>query len=277
MKVGIVGLGLIGGSFAKAYSKDGHSVYAADTDEAILRFAMLSGAVREQLDESNVSDCDLILICTYPEAAVHFMEDKGPLFGTKPIVIDCCGTKGNIVDKGFALAEQYGFTYLGGHPMAGTQYSGFKYSKPDMFIGAPMVLIPAKNDDITFLDRVKTLLQPAGFGSITVTTAETHDAVIAFSSQLAHVVSNAYVKSPTAKVHTGMSAGSYKDLTRVAWLNPEMWTQLFLDNRENLIYEIDTLIHNISEYRDALADGDRERLRKLLDDGRRIKEEVDGK
>ena len=198
------------------------------------------------------------------------------VFGTRPVVIDCCGTKGNVVDSGFAAAEKYGFTYIGGHPMAGTQFSGFKYAKPDMFEGAPMVLVPKKNDDITFLDRVKTLLQPAGFGSITVTTAETHDKVIAFSSQLAHVVSNAYVKSPTAQIHTGMSAGSYRDLTRVAWLNPEMWTQLFFDNKDNLMREIDTLMQNMQAYRDALAADDREAMKRLLDEGRRRKEEVDG-
>ena len=276
MKVGIVGLGLIGGSFAKAYHAAGHIVAAFDINETMLSFAKLDGAVTEDLTDDVIPDCDLILICTYPEAAVRYMEEKGPLFGKKPVVIDCCGTKGNIVDRGFALAKKYGFTYIGGHPMAGTQFSGFKYSRADLYVGAPMVLVPSKNDDITFLDRVKTLLKPAGFGSITVTTAETHDKVIAFSSQLAHVVSNAYVKSETAKIHTGMSAGSYKDLTRVAWLNPEMWTQLFFDNRENLMAEIDTLMAHMKEYRDALADGDRETMKRLLEDGRRRKEEVDG-
>lgn len=277
MKVGIVGLGLIGGSFAKAYHAAGHTVAAFDTNATIFSFAKLDGAVSEELTGETIPGCDLILICTYPEAAVHYMEEKGPVFGKKPVVIDCCGTKGNIVDRGFALAEKYGFTYIGGHPMAGTQFSGFKYSRGDLYVGAPMVLVPSKNDDITFLDRVKTLLKPAGFGSITVTTAETHDKVIAFSSQLAHVVSNAYVKSETAKIHTGMSAGSYKDLTRVAWLNPEMWTQLFFDNKENLISEIDTLMAHMKEYRDALEADDRETMKRLLDEGRRRKEEVDGK
>lgn len=277
MKVGIVGLGLIGGSFAKAYHAAGHAVAAFDTNATIFSFAKLDGAVSEELTDETIPGCDLILICTYPEAAVHYMEEKGPVFGKKPVVIDCCGTKGNIVDRGFALAEKYGFTYIGGHPMAGTQFSGFKYSRGDLYVGAPMVLVPSKNDDITFLDRVKTLLKPAGFGSITVTTAETHDKVIAFSSQLAHVVSNAYVKSETAKIHTGMSAGSYKDLTRVAWLNPEMWTQLFFDNKENLISEIDTLMAHMKEYRDALETDDRETMKRLLDEGRRRKEEVDGK
>lgn len=275
MRAGIVGLGLIGGSFAKAYSVAGHTVCAFDTDKTVLSFAMLSNAVQEELTDDNLKDCDIILICVYPEAALRFMEEKGPLFGEKPVVIDCCGTKRNIVDKGRELAKKYNFTYVGGHPMAGTQFSGFKYAKEDLYFGAPMVLIPEKNDDIVFLDKLTQLLSPAGFARFTVTTPETHDRVIAFTSQLAHVVSNAYVKSPSAKIHSGLSAGSYRDLTRVAWLNPEMWTQLFLDNDEYLIEEIDILMGHLREYREALKDRDRERLIKLLDDGRRIKEEVD--
>ena len=275
MRAGIVGLGLIGGSFAKAYSVAGHTVCAFDTDKTVLSFAMLSNAVQEELTDDNLKDCDIILICVYPEAALRFMEEKGPLFGEKPIVIDCCGTKRNIVDKGRELAKKYGFTYVGGHPMAGTQFSGFKYAKEDLYFGAPMVVIPEKNDDIVFLDKLTQLLSPAGFARFTVTTPEKHDRVIAFTSQLAHVVSNAYVKSPSAKIHSGLSAGSYRDLTRVAWLNPEMWTQLFLDNDDYLIEEIDILMDHLREYREALKDRDRERLIKLLDDGRRIKEEVD--
>ena len=275
MRAGIVGLGLIGGSFAKAYSVAGHTVCAFDTDKTVLSFAMLSNAVQEELTDDNLKDCDIILICVYPEAALRFMEEKGPLFGEKPVVIDCCGTKRNIVDKGRELAKKYNFTYVGGHPMAGTQFSGFKYAKEDLYFGAPMVLIPEKNDDIVFLDKLTQLLSPAGFARFTVTTPEKHDRVIAFTSQLAHVVSNAYVKSPSAKIHSGLSAGSYRDLTRVAWLNPEMWTQLFLDNDEYLIEEIDILMDHLREYREALKDRDRERLIKLLDDGRRIKEEVD--
>ncbi|MCQ2421934.1 MAG: prephenate dehydrogenase [Lachnospiraceae bacterium] len=276
MIVGIVGLGLIGGSFAKAYSRAGHEVCAFDTDESILNFAKLSGAVHGVLDDAKIPTCDLILICTYPQAALTYLEEKGPIFGPYPFVIDCCGTKQNVVEKGFALARQYGFSYLGGHPMAGTQYSGFKYANADLFKGAPMVIVPEKNDDISCLDYVKQLLEPAGFGRYTITTAAQHDQVIAFTSQLAHVVSNAYVKSPTAKLHTGMSAGSYKDMTRVAWLNPEMWCQLFLDNDEYLVREIDILMANLAEYKEAIVNKDRARLTKLLADGRKCKEEVDG-
>ena len=274
--VGIVGLGLIGGSFAKAYSSAGHTVAAYDVDKSILDFAILDGAVNCELDDKIIADCDLILICTYPGAAIEFLKNKGPKFGSKPIVIDCCGTKRELVKEGMKYSSMYGFMYVGGHPMAGTQYSGFKYAKKDLFSGAPMVIVPPRYDDMSLLGRIKDLLSPAGFGEITVTTAEKHDEMIAFTSQLAHIVSSAYIKSPTAIEHKGFSAGSYKDMTRVAWLNPEMWSELFLDNRDNLLKEISSLIDNLNLYRDALENKDKELLRRLLEEGKRKKEEVDG-
>ena len=274
--IGIVGLGLIGGSFAKAYHAAGHKVLAFDTDEAILDFARLSGNVDDVLSRENLKDCDLILICVYPQAAVDFLEAEGPYFGKHPIVIDCCGTKRVLTEAGMAAAKRHGFTFVGGHPMAGTQYSGFKHARKDMYKGAPMVIVPPTNDDIDLLMRIKELLEPVGFRSITVSSAEEHDEMIAFTSQLAHVISSAYIKSPTARAHKGFSAGSYKDMTRVAWLNPDMWTELFLDNKENLVHEIDLLIEHLSEYKEAIAAEDSETLRKLLQEGKTLKEEIDG-
>ncbi len=160
--------------------------------------------------------------------------------------------------------------------MAGTQYSGYKYSKENMFVRAPMVIVPPVYDDVAILNRIKELLTPAGFSRITVTTADEHDEIIAYTSQLAHVVSNAFVKSPTVKKHTGVSAGSYNDLTRVARLNPEMWAELFMANKDNLIFEIKNLIENLNSYKDALESSDTEKLIDLLEQGSRIKKEVDG-
>ena len=160
--------------------------------------------------------------------------------------------------------------------MAGSHYSGFKYSRSNMFQGAPMVLVPPRYDDPQLLSQVQEVLAPCGFGSFSVTTAETHDRLIAFSSQMPHIVSNAYIKSPTAQSHKGFSAGSYKDLTRVAWLNPPMWAELFLGNKDNVLNELDYYIQSLQAYRDAIAFGDQERLIALLDEGRKRKEEVDG-
>ena len=277
MTVGIVGLGLIGGSLAKAYHEHGHKVLAMDANTSVAEFAKLSGAVDEYLTKDNISSCELVLIAIYPEAAVKFLEEYAPYFSKTGLVIDCCGTKRLVCEAGFRLAEAHSFTFVGGHPMAGTHKSGFAAARSDLFNGACMVIVPDHYDDINFFERIKTTLSPAGFGSISVTTAEKHDMLIAFTSQLAHVVSNAYIKSPTSREHRGFSAGSYKDLTRVAWLNPDMWTDLFLANSDYLIPEIDGLISELTKYRDAMLTHDGSTLRTLLDDGRRIKEEVDGK
>jgi len=276
MNVGIVGLGLIGGSFAWAYHNGGHQVLAFNRTRSVQDFALLSGAVDGELTEENIADCDLVLVTLYPEAAIAYIERMGPYFGQKPLVIDCCGTKRAVCAACFPLAERYGFTYLGGHPMAGTHNSGFKYARGDLYHGAPMVIVPPRFDDIDLLGRVKALLSPAGFGSISVTTAEKHDRMIAFTSQMAHVVSNAYIKSPTARVHKGFSAGSYKDMTRVAWLNPPMWAELFMENKDCLLQELDIFITSLQQYRKAMEDDDLPELTRLLDEGRRLKEEVDG-
>lgn len=274
--VGVFGLGLIGGSFVKAYHAAGWTVLAHNRSRSTLDFAKLSGEVDGELTKENISDCDLVLLTIFPGAAIETLRDFAPCIGPKPLVMDCCGTKRTVCEACFPIAAEYGFTFVGGHPMAGTRYSGYKYAQEDMYVGEPMVIVPPKFDDIFLLERVKALLAPAGFSRFSVTTAEAHDEMIAFTSQLAHVVSNAYVKSPTAKLHHGFSAGSYKDLTRVAWLNPTMWAELFLENKENLIREVDCLIENLTAYRDAMAADDRAGLTELLAEGRKRKEEIDG-
>lgn len=275
MNVGIAGLGLIGGSFAKAYKAAGHNVFASEADKGILDFAILSGAADALLDSDAVGRCNLIIIALYPRAAVEYLENNAQHIKPETTVIDCCGTKKAVCDAGFDAAARYGFTFVGGHPMAGTVQSGFKHSKAAMFKGATMIIVPPVYDNIVFLEKVKDLLAPAGFGGLTVTTAEEHDAIIAYTSQMAHLVSNAYIKSPTVLRNRGFSAGSYKDLTRVAWLNEAMWTELFMENREYLSYELDLLLSSLGEYREALEAGDSNKMKALLFDGKRLKEEVD--
>lgn len=275
--VGILGLGLIGGSFAKAYHAAGWTVLAADRDAAILSFAQMSGAVDRMLGAENAAQCDLILACICPEAAIAELTGLAPHIGEKPVVIDCCGTKRVICEALFPVAEQYGFTYLGGHPMAGSHHSGFKYARENLYHNAPMVLVPPSFDDIALLQRVKELLAPAGFGHISVTTAQAHDEMIAFTSQMPHLISNAYIKSPAAAEHKGFSAGSYKDMTRVAWLNAPMWAELFLENRDCLLRELGWLMESLREYRAALEKNDLPELTRLLEEGKKRKEEVDGR
>ena len=277
MTAGIVGLGLIGGSFAKAYKAAGHRVLAANRTGSVLKYALLSGDVDAELTADNIDSCDILILCLYPEAVTEYLREHAGRISEGTLVIDTCGTKRAVVESCMALAEQYGFTFVGGHPMAGTQYSGYKYSRANLFNGAAMVIVPPDFGDIALLSRVKELLAPAGFGSIHVTTAEEHDRAIAFTSQLTHLVSNAYVKSHTAGQLKGFTGGSYRDMTRVAWLNPEMWAELFLENADNLSAELSGLIAELEKYRAAIDSGDRETLTALLAEGRRIKEEAENK
>lgn len=276
MRVGILGLGLIGGSMARAYALEGHTVLAAEQDEQMLSFAMLAGAVHEKLTRESIPSCDLILLAIYPSGSATWLEENASLISPKTLVMDLCGIKREICRRCFPLAEKYGFTFVGGHPMAGSQFSGFKYSRANLFEGQPMVLVPPRFDDMELLDRCKQALAPCKFGTFSATSAEAHDRMIAFTSQMPHILSNAYIKSPTARSHKGFSAGSYRDLTRVAWLNPAMWAELFLDNQDFTLQELDTYIASLNQYREAIANGDRDTLIALLEEGKRRKEEVDG-
>jgi len=278
IKVGVVGLGLIGASFAKAYKENDSDaiVYGWNRTETVSEMAKMQGVIDDYLTEDNLCECDLVILSLYPAASLKWMEDRKDKFSKTGLVIDACGTKRTVCAEGFRIAKEGEFTFVGCHPMAGTKFSGMSYSRGNMYKGAPMVVVPPTFDDIDLLQKVKDLLAPCQFGSFHIATAEEHDKMIAFTSQMAHLVSNAYIKSPTSRNHKGFSAGSYKDMTRVAWLNPTMWTQLFLENKDNLIFEIDYLIGELSKYKDALEKDDFDYLRDLLDEGRRIKEEVDG-
>ena len=280
--VGIVGLGLIGGSFAKAYARAGWRVLAADADAETLELASVE-VVDGVLDASSAASCDLVVLAAYPAACVEWLRRNGAGLRSTPeagtVVIDTAGVKRGVCSACFGLAREHGFVFVGSHPMAGSQFSGFAHSRADLFDGAPMVLVPPELDDIgrlDLLDRLVDMLAPLGFGSFSVQTAEEHDRVIAFTSQLAHVVSNAYVKSPTASRHHGVSAGSYRDLTRVAHLNAPMWAELIMENAENMERELDFVIGSLERYRDAIAEGDGAQLERLLAEGDRVKRALDG-
>ena len=269
-------MGLIGGSVAKAYKAAGDIVYGYDIDSTILGYAKLSGTIDDLLLPERYPECDLIILALTPKAVIAYLEENASQIPASVMVMDFCGVKGAVCRAGFECAARYGFTYVGAHPMAGTQYSGFKYSRATMFKGAPMVIVPPVYDDMELLDRVKRTLAPLEFKSFSVTKAEYHDRMIAYTSQLCHVVSNAFIKSPVALKHDGYSAGSFRDLTRVARLNEAMWTELFIDNKAPLLDELDFLIDSLKQYRDALDKEDAQALCALLRDGRIAKEESEG-
>ena len=276
MNIGIVGLGLIGGSFGRAVIKNtNHNVYGYDVNEATMLKAELLSAINYKLDEKNLCEIDLLVISVYPSQVKSVLEKfvGGLKNGAK--VIDFCGIKKDIV----FLMKEYSekrkdVFFMGGHPMAGREFSGIDHSTNNLFNKASMLICPIFND-IFVESQIKNLFLEIGFEKVVVTDAKTHDKVIAYTSQMCHIISSAFIKSPTARAHFGYSAGSYKDLTRVARMSPKMWAELTLANKENLILEIDTLIDNINKYKKALQKGDEQELCELFSEGNKIKLELD--
>ena len=277
MKIGIIGLGLIGASFGKSLKKmTENQVFGYDINPEVLLKAELVGAIDGAISQDNLRDLDVLVISVYPRSFKAVAKEYLPKMKEGAILMDFCGIKRGIEEDMKELANEYpSISFIGAHPMAGREFSGIDRSLSTLFDKATCVVVPVKADIFT-LEKVRDLFLSVGFSEAVFSTAYRHDEIIAFTSQLAHVVSNAYVKSPSAKNHKGFSAGSYKDMTRVAWLNENMWTELFLENKEPLLFEIDSIINSLSEYRDAIAEEDGDKLRLLLHDGRVAKENIDG-
>ncbi len=273
MKIQVVGLGLMGGSLCKAVRRyTDHTVLGMDLDEKTLEKALEQGAIHEIGTAETLSEADLAIVCLYPEGTIRFLLDNGERFRKGGLVCDICGVKSAVVKAASGPLNRSGVRFVGCHPMAGREFSGFDYARADLFDGASFILTPDEHTDPSAVAELEAFARSIGFGQTATASPEEHDRIIAATSQLAHVVSNAYMKSPTLQKEAGFSAGSYLDLTRVAKLNEEMWTSLFLLNREALLYEVDTIMEHLSQYRDALNRQDAPGLRELLKEGRLLKE-----
>ena len=277
MNVGIVGLGLIGGSMAKSTkARTGHTVWGVDLDKETMTMARMCGAIDAPLTDENLPQCDLILVAIRPAAAVEWVRTHASLIAPSAILVDLCGVKRTVVSAITPIARERGFAYIGGHPMAGRERGGFTASSEDLYVGASMILTPDQRTDMQLLETLKAFFLDLGFAVLTFSDPEEHDRIIAFTSQLAHIVSSAYVKSPEAQRRRGFSAGSFQDMTRVARLDEDMWTELFLDDEDFLTKELDELIGHLTDYRNALQDRDAQRLHDLLKEGRELKATAGG-
>ena len=276
MNIGIIGLGLIGGSLGRAIStKTSHKVYGLALHEATMQKAELCNAIQARLTKDNAKELDMLIITLYPRAIEESLEEWAPYLKKGCIVIDCGGTKRSICDKMMQMHKKYpDLIFVGGHPMAGREFSGFSHSQASLFEKATMLIVPIKTP-LEALVQIKELALEIGFEGLVITTANEHDEMISFTSQLAHIVSSSYIKNPLATTHYGFSAGSFRDMTRVARLNPQMWSELMLENRDYLVPQIENLQENLEAFKKALDNNDKETLEKLLDDGRIAKEEVE--
>ena len=276
MTIGIIGLGLIGGSLAKSIKEHSrHDVWGYDIDPDVVTKALMSGAIDEELTEDMLPQCGIVLVALYPALCAEYITAHADKFAPDALVIDCAGVKRTVCEPLFHLAEQHSWTYIGGHPMAGREFSGFDHTTGTLFERASMILTPMPGIEVERLAQAKCFFLDIGFRTVRITTPEEHDEMIAFTSQLAHIVSSAYIKNPNSARHKGFSAGSFQDMTRVARLNENMWTELFLANADLLVPSIDDFIFRLTQYRDALAGRNEAELFALLKEGRLMKEALD--
>jgi prephenate dehydrogenase len=277
LNIGIVGLGLIGGSLAKTIKNiTNHTVFGQDLMESVIRSAELEGAIDGPLSEEFLGKCDIVITALYPKDTISYIKEHACRFKEGCIVVDCAGVKETVCDAIQDIADEEGFIFIGTHPMAGIEHSGFNHSSNQLFDKASMIMTPYSETPLKTLELVKEFWLSLGFSKITICSPKEHDEMIAFTSQLPHVISSAYIKSDFAPNHRGFSAGSYRDMSRVAKLNETMWTELFFDNKQNLVKELERFIERLQEYKDALESDKQTDMKRLLKDGRVIKELIDG-
>lgn len=268
MKIGIIGLGLIGGSLGRTIvKKTNDTVYAFDISKKAMLDGKLLSAYHFELNNQNISEMDVVFFSLYPKNLEIALAEYCPKLKKGCLVLDGCGNKRKVVKQMKELSTVYPhLQFISTHPMAGREFSGVNHSSSSLFDRASMILVNV-NADLRTISWLKEYSLSIGFGSVTITTAEKHDEIIAFTSQLAHLVSSSYIKSETASEFMGFSAGSFRDMTRVARLSPEMWAELTVDNADFLVNEIDSIIKSLSEYKDALNEKNLEKMKKLLADG----------
>lgn len=276
MDIAIIGLGLIGGSLARTVKlRTDHRVFGADRDPETLRLAREMGAVDGELNDEKLRGCSFVLIALNPSDIVAWVEEHRHRIAPGALVIDCGGVKQKVMDGVTPIVRGRAWHFIGGHPMAGREYSGFRYARDDLFDNASMVLTPMPEEELPVLQRARDFFMDLGFRRVQFTTPPIHDEIVAYTSQLPHILSSAYIKSPLADRHRGFSAGSFSDMARVSRLNEAMWTEIFLDNREPLLRELDAMMDRLGTYRRALERGDAETLQNLLREGRERREALE--
>ncbi len=263
----------MGGSIAKALKKtDKYYVIGYNRTEEITKRALSDGAIDEIWDGVSPIDADITILAVNPNVTVKLFETLPSLLKRGSILTDICGVKAEVVKMGEAVCKDKGIFFIGGHPMAGRERNGYDYSTEDLFFNRSYILTETANSDKETLNKLSQMALDMGCSDVTITSPEYHDKMIAYTSQIPHILAGAYMNSPTSATHKGYSAGSYHDVSRVASVDENLWSQLFLSNKDNLLYEIDILIRNLQDYKEAVARNDQSRLSGIIKTGRILKE-----
>lgn len=274
MNIAVIGLGIIGGSFCKAIKKyTDHYVIGINRTPETAQKALNVGAIDEIGSPEALSKADLVILTMYPQADIDYIRKNGCYIKKGAVVTDASGIKSAICPLLKELAQKYGFVFVGSHPMAGKEKNGFDVSDSELYKGASFIITPCGAEQ-KYVDMLSDFAKSIGFEMIKITTPEEHDRMIAFTSQLPHVLACAYVLSPCCPNHKGFSAGSYRDVSRVANINSRLWSELFLENKEPLVKELDILVENITKISDAIKSENTGELADLLEQGHKVKESL---
>ena len=267
-KIAVVGMGIIGGSIAGALTKAGYVVDGFSRSEKSVQTALDKGYI--QAIGTNLADYDVVFLAVPPKATLSYLDNGN--FKDGALVTDICGVKKSPEET--VYKQQRNYRYVGIHPMAGKETSGIESASPDLFQKANIIIAIGEHTKESDIKEIEEYISAMRFGKIVKCTAEEHDRKIALTSQLAHIVSNAYVKSPEVHGSDGFTGGSFQDMTRIAGVDETVWTPLYAHNRQNIVKELNGLIKHLQVYADALQKQDDEALSNALKEGRLIRETI---
>ena len=264
MKIAIVGLGLIGASYASGLTKKGHIVYGIDKDVKTIEYAINKKYIKEGFVESNeiLSFVDLIILAIYPQAIIEFLSDNRKYFKSNQIITDVCGVKTSFINKATILAGKA--TYVSHHPMAGKEKIGIEYADHNIFKGANLLITPLEHTPIEAIKIIDSIARDLEFGRISVISPNRHDKMIGFTSQLTHAIAVSLVNSDKDDETINFIGDSYRDLTRIAMINSNLWSELFLENKKELLEHIEHFEKELNNLKSAIELNDKEKLNELF-------------
>lgn len=272
MKIGIVGLGLMGGSYAMGLSKK-HEVYGVDTNLDSLDFAIKKGFISGVLSKEKISKMDVLILAIYPQAILNYLKENHSYLRKHQIITDICGVKSSFVEEATNLAMPA--IYCSTHPMAGKEKIGIEYANPDIFQGANYLITPLMDTPLETIQCLSEIGRDLGFGKISVVDIHKHDHMIGFTSQLTHAIAVSLVNSDSATDTVDFIGDSYRDLTRIAMINEVLWSELFIENKAELLRHIDAFEGCLDELKQALKKEDKNKLAELFQHSTQIRRKME--
>lgn len=276
MNITIVGLGLIGGSYAMALKELGvHNVWGVDINQETLLKAENMNIIDKGYDDPKVplEKSDIVVMCVYPQMVEKFIAENLEYFKNNAIITDTSGTKENIINS-IKQNIREDLDFIGGHPMAGAEYRGIEMANKDIFKDATYILTPIESNRLENVSLLQDMIYGMGFKQICELTPSKHDEIMAYTSQLPHILSVALIDKLENDTHNYV-AGSFIDCTRVARINGDLWADLFIDNKDNIVKQIDNIQDKLNQIKDLIEHSDKEALSKVLDEARVKKEMLD--